>query len=110
MTRQTATKKALLIDTLKLISIPLELANDLEIADNLEELEGDAYTFLHHVNILPLNEAGIISEYIMNEIVSLREKINLVDRLLWNVDSFRSCKVWEEIRRKSRELLSLIPD
>lgn len=96
------------IDTLNLLLFPIKEINikyDFAIQSNLEELEGDYYTFLHKDNIDKLFQSGHITEDSGKTLLVLREKIEKIDKSLWNPKEFIENIEWIEVRNIVLKLL-----
>ena len=95
-------KYIFLIDTLNLIILP-KCKTDYSfieiISYQLEELEGDYYTFLHNNNIDELVNKGYLSSSNKILIEQIRTKISKIDSSLWNPEDFIWNRKWIEIRK-----------
>lgn len=96
----------LVLSTLKLITINSKKDNDLEY--QLEELEGDSYTFLHKNTLEILLKERKINQEEFNIILSVREKILNVESELWNIKDFLESTKWKDIRTETINLLKLL--
>lgn len=97
-----------LVNTLNLILLPkmdvyenyLSLVNS-----NLEELEGDYYTFFHENNIDELVTQKIINPKVKECISNLRTKIKELDATIWDANSFIFSEEWSEIRNMTLKVI-----
>lgn len=94
-------KFELFVNTLNLILLPnkeIEISYSKLIQSQLEELEGDFYTFLHKDFVFELFINGYISNRAVEKIQEVRLKILQIDSSYWNVDSFIDHPEWEKVR------------
>lgn len=94
-------KYGLLVSTLNMILIPLKEPDALykdKVQRNLEELEGDYYSFLSQTFIEELHLSNIISENCVVLLMKIRTTIEGLDQSKWNVEDFLSDNSWCEIR------------
>ena len=90
-----------MIDTLRLISFSSnEITEEIDevIQSNLEELEGDYYTFLNPINIEKMYSKNLVTNKTKKALHYLFEIIHNLDLNKWNVNSFLSDKEWNEVR------------
>ena len=95
---------ASMIDTLKLISFS---NNGIEefCQSNLEEFEGDYYTFLNPVNIEKIYIENLITNKTKKTLLQLFEIIHNLDSKKWNTNAFFSDKDWKQVRDLSGEIM-----
>ena len=98
----------LLLSTLKMACPDLQIVSDDELKDNLEELEGDYYTFFYHDNLIPMVEKGLLNDTQVQNIELLRNLISNINSKSWNIDSFKTEDVWSEVRTMSKNILTNI--
>jgi hypothetical protein len=100
-----------LIDTLNLILIPkMDIDSDYHtiVNSNLEELEGDCYTFLHENNLSDLLSQKLINQESQDLINDIRTCINDLNKKYWNSSSFLHDVEWNEIRKNVVKVLDSI--
>lgn len=94
-------KYALFIDTLNLLLIPSKevgIPYLTSVQAQLEELEGDFYTFLQKEFVIELLRKGYLSSSACEAVENIRLKISEIDRSLWDAGNFIENSVWQEIR------------
>ncbi|WP_264550639.1 hypothetical protein [Flavobacterium sp. N2038] len=98
-------------NTLKLMVVPnctnINERNHL-IAFNLEELEGDFYTFLNPININKLHSENLIDsevKFILEQLFVLLQDIESKD---WNIDSFLANSKWFVIHNLTKEVTQIM--
>lgn len=94
-------KYDLFIDTLNLTLLPLKKNGVpyLEMIQNqLEELEGDYYTFLYEDFILLLIKYNYLPKEVFDKVNDIREKISKISPENWNSDDFINNQKWIDIR------------
>ena len=91
----------LLIDTLNLVVLPKKekgISYASSIQDQIDELEGDYYTFLHKDNILHLVSVGRVSKESINALELIRRQISEIENSLWNPLDFINHIKWQQSR------------
>lgn len=88
-----------LIDTLNLLIIYNK--NEDLIKCNIEDLEGDCYTFLHEKNLKLLLNESYLSKDLYRSIIDLRTNILKVDKKFWNYECFVNESEWMQLRDKT---------
>lgn len=95
---------ASMIDTLRLINFSNNEIDEL-IQSNLEELEGDYYTFLNPINVEKIYSENLITYNAKKTLLQLFEIIHNLDSNKWNVNSFLSDKNWKQARDLSEDVM-----
>lgn len=98
------------VDTLKKCGTNLLKMSDEDIEYNVfEEFDVGAISFLHDNTLSKLEKANLITKEISKKSSVLRSKfLRLQNTDLWNVDSVRNSKKWNEILKLSDEIKSLL--
>ncbi|NOW95866.1 hypothetical protein [Mucilaginibacter sp. SG564] len=96
----------LLIDTLIMVSPDFEKITKKEIEGYIEELEGDYYTFFDHINLIPLQNLGLLNDFHIEQITILKHIISNIPAHLWNNADFRDNSMWMKAREVADNLLS----
>lgn len=94
-------KYTLFINTLNLILLPvkeMDVPYLVSIQSQLEELEGDYYTFFHQDFIFELVKNGYLSEQAVDRVQAIRLKISKIEIAHWNGESFINNEEWKSIR------------
>ncbi|UIR57317.1 hypothetical protein LZQ00_05745 [Sphingobacterium sp. SRCM116780] len=103
----TNEKYELLISTLNMVIAPVKEINvpySDTVQSNLEELEGDYYTFLNQDYVEELFKLGMVSEEGFGMIMKIRTVIDNIEQNKWNVKDFLNDKIWMEVRKLTIEL------
>jgi hypothetical protein len=82
------------------------LSSDDDIAEALEELEGDYVSFIHINSLIWLKDAGILDDTQISLIQILRNKIDIMPSSSWNPVSYRNNAEWIEIHAISNKILN----
>jgi hypothetical protein len=93
----------LLVETLNMILLPPMISGipyQNSIKMQLEELEGDYYTFLHSDNISIEHKNGQINSEGIAMIENIRISISAIDSEMWNPTDFINNSVWSDIRKQ----------
>lgn len=104
-------KYSLFIDTLNLILLPNnkeETLYNTTIINQLQELEGDYYSFLHKKNIDELVKHQYLNKIDAEVIAQIRFNISQIDRALWNPDDFIKSNKWNKVRNKVINLIKTL--
>ncbi len=94
-------KYELLVSTLNMILVPLKEPGVLyeeKVRKNLEELEGDYYSFLNQTFIEDLHQSNVVSKDGVVLLMNIRSAIEHLDHFKWNVEDFLTDNNWHEIR------------
>ncbi len=75
-----------------------DLTNESLISANLEELEGDYYTFFNPSFTVELKDGYEVSELTKSGLDFLFYLIGSINAGLWNVKSYKSEAIWADIR------------
>ncbi|WP_035690820.1 hypothetical protein [Flavobacterium sp. F52] len=98
-------------DTLKLMVVPncinIDERNHL-IEFNLEELEGDFYTFLNPININKLHSENLIDDEVRFKLERLFVLIQDIESKDWNSDSFLTNPKWLVIHNLTKEIAQIL--
>lgn len=101
-------KFVLFINTINLILLPpkeIGISYIASIQNQLEELEGDYYTFLHKDYILEFLKKGYLSHPAIDKIERIRLKISEIRSSYWNTQDFIDHYEWVEIRSLTIDLI-----
>ncbi|WP_374948300.1 hypothetical protein [Mucilaginibacter sp.] len=99
----------LLKQTLEMLAGIKSVNNDEQIAYDLSEIEGDNYTFLHPVNLLPVNyDFKVFDSELIARIAALRREVDSLPKNLWNVSEYRHSTEWNSIKSEADSLLKKI--
>lgn len=96
----------LLVDTLIMVCPDITIVSDSDIEDYLSELEGDYYTFFDIASLSQLYLNGLLSENQMNKIVELKNTINEIPLMFWNVECFQKEIYWKKARQLANDILN----
>lgn len=102
-------KYELLVSTLNMLLVPLKEPNIFyldSIKNNLEELEGDYYTFLSQGFIEELYQSNIVSENGVHLIEKIRSEIEKISQKKWTVEAFLKDEKWLNVRHYVIEVFS----
>lgn len=94
-------------ETLKLMAIPNHISineRDDLIQFNLEELEGDFYTFLNPININTLYSENLIDGDVKFKLEQLFILLQDIESKDWNTESFLTNPKWFVIRNLAKEV------
>jgi hypothetical protein len=97
-------------ETLKLMAIPNPISineRDDLIGFNLEELEGDFYTFLNPINLNKLHSENLIDDDIKFKLEQLFVLLQDIESKDWNTESFLTNPKWFVIRNLAKEVPSI---
>lgn len=98
-------------DTLKLMVVPncinIDERNHL-IEFNLEELEGDFYTFLNPININKLHSENLIDDEVRFKLERLFVLMQDIESKDWNSDSFLTNPKWLVIHNLTKEIAQIL--
>lgn len=98
-------------DTLKLMVIPSHInineRNDL-IESNLEELEGDFYTFMNPINLNKLHSENLIDDNVKFKLEQLFILLQDIESENWGMVSFLTNPKWLVIRSLAKEVTQSI--
>lgn len=75
---------------------------------NLEELEGDAHTFLHEKNLSVLLNSGYINQAQYDSSLRIHDIVNDIADEHWNRESFFSYHRWIEARELAKGIMRKI--
>lgn len=101
-------KYELLVLTLNRILIPYNESNVIlkqDVKSNIEELEGDYYSFLHHNFLQELFQSNMISQRAFQIILEMRCEIEKIASRKWNVEDFLKDESWLIVRQSVVEIL-----
>ncbi len=96
------------IDTLNLLLLPKKEPNIPYLSTiqiQIEELEGDYYTFFHKGNLEKLHREGYLSLEVARKIEKLKNMIDDFDRSIWNPKDFVDNDRWKAVRGDIVEIL-----
>ncbi|UWY26877.1 hypothetical protein N4T20_14230 [Flavobacterium sp. TR2] len=100
-------------NTLKLMIVPnsvnINERNHL-IEFNLEELEGDFYTFMNPINLNKLHSENLIDGEVKFKLERLFVLLQDIEDKDWNVDSFLNSQKWSVIQDLTTEVALLLEE
>ncbi len=96
------------IDTLNLLLLPAKEFNVPYLSTiqiQLEELEGDYYTFFHENSLKKLHEEDCLSLEVIRKIEKVKGIIDDFDKSIWNPKDFVDNNKWKSVRKDIVEIL-----
>lgn len=81
---------------------------DVIIADQLMEIEGDNYTFLHVDTLKQLKTQGLIDQKIVDLSIALRRSVLELPLSLYNVQNYKESHQWKVIQMHARSIFAVL--
>lgn len=94
------------VDTLKMLCTNFENSSDNELADYLEEIEGDHHTFFDQSVIKQLLKANLFNDLESKKTMLLKSLIGSIPPNMWNVAAFKIYPTWIEARVMAQDILN----